>query len=314
MLREFRRADGPAFVRLLKEQFPQEESVLGTDPKTTLEIVRRVFRWDARLFLRLAQAIGRPIVRMYVVEVDGRVAGITILTFTQRAGFLSNVVVDAPFRRRGLARQLLERAHRDARSQGRHFTVLDVVSDNGPARALYDAAGYRPLRSQSVMVRDVSPAPSSVANPTSTGVRPFRHGDSRALEGLAARNLPPEVARVLPVERSQFRVRGIISRALRSETRAWVLDNGSGPVGFVRGTVSSAMAAANLSCPILLPSVETGAARSMVAEALVWLNDPKPRRIVVEVPGYEPRIAELLAADGFRKAYGLETLYRPLHD
>ncbi|MCI4361355.1 MAG: GNAT family N-acetyltransferase, partial [Thermoplasmata archaeon] len=268
MLREFRRADGPAFVRLLKEQFPQEEAVLGTDPEATLEIVRRVFRWDARLFLRFAQAIGRPIVRMYVAEVDGRVAGITILTFTERAGFLSNVVVDGPFRRRGLAQQLLERAHRDARAHGRQFTVLDVVSDNGPARALYDAAGYRPLRSQSVMVRDPIPTASSVSDPTSTGVRPFRPGDAGALERLATQNLPPEVARVLPAERSQFRVRGIISRVLRSETRAWVLDSGSGPVGFVRGTVSGAMAAANLSCPILAPSVETGAARSLVAEAL----------------------------------------------
>ena len=313
MLREFRPADGPAFLRLLKEHFPEEETILGTDPDAFLDVVRRVFRWDFQLLLRLARVVGRPIVRIYVVDVNGQLAGMTILTFTKRAGFLSNVVVDGPFRRRGFARQLLERSHQDARSAGREFAVLDVLKTNTPARALYESTGYRPLRSMSILVREAVAAPGPDSVPANSSVRSFRRGDTKALMHLAAQQIPPEVSQILPVEKARFQSSSAVTRALKSRAEAWVVDEGNGPEAHVRATVSDVMEAANLSTPLLAGSVGTDVARSLISVAAQWTSHPTPRRIIAEVPDYDSRVVTLLQGEGFHVAYRIDTLFRPLN-
>ena len=313
MLRPFRPDDAPTYVRFLKQHFPEEEVLLGTDPVVMERVVRRLFRWDLRLLLALARALGRPIARFYVIEVDGTVAATTLLTFTRRTGFLSGIVVDTPYRRRGFARRLLARAQEDARRAGRRFIALDVLRSNAPARALYDAAGYRPLRTYSVL-RSRLPAASPVAAAAAEpGLRPFRPEDALPLSEIASRALPPSVAEVLPVERSSFRLPPPLLRVLGSESDAWVLDEGGRAVGFLRATVSDAMASTNLTAPLLDPGVPDGRARGLVRHAVGWIRSRSPGHIAVEVPDHDPRAARLLAEEGFETAYVVDTLYRTVH-
>ena len=313
MLRTFRPNDAPTYVRFLKQHFPEEEVLLGTDPVAMERVVRRLFRWDFRLLMALARSIGRPIARFYVIEVDGAIAATTLLTFTRRAGYLSGVVVDTPYRRRGFARQLLARANEDTRRAGRRFTALDVLRSNAPARALYDAAGYRPLRAYSVLRSGPSTASSTPTAVPDPGLRPFRPEDAVPLSEIASRALPGSVAEVLPVERSSFRLPPPLIRVLGSESDAWVLDEGGRAVGFVRATVSHAMASTNLTAPLLDPGVRDGKARALVRHAIGWIRSRSPGRIAVEVPDHDPRAARLLAEEGFETAYVVDTLYRTVH-
>lgn len=55
---------------------------------------------------------------------------------------LLTLATDPAERRRGLARALLSEFHAEAARRGATTALLEVAADNGPARALYDAAGY----------------------------------------------------------------------------------------------------------------------------------------------------------------------------
>src|SRR5215208_3322718 len=60
-----------------------------------------------------------------------------------RAFYVDALAVAAGHRRRGVARRLLAEAERRSRAAGLEGVALDTGIDNAPARALYEAAGYR---------------------------------------------------------------------------------------------------------------------------------------------------------------------------
>ncbi|HEY0833446.1 MAG TPA: GNAT family N-acetyltransferase [Azospirillum sp.] len=58
--------------------------------------------------------------------------------------FLSALAVDPAWRRRGVARRLLDAVYERARTIGFDRVTLHVWADNAPARRLYDAQGFTP--------------------------------------------------------------------------------------------------------------------------------------------------------------------------
>jgi ribosomal protein S18 acetylase RimI-like enzyme len=58
------------------------------------------------------------------------------------AFYIDALATDAAYRRRGLARALLDEAERQARSRGLPAIALDTTLDNKPARSLYVNAGF----------------------------------------------------------------------------------------------------------------------------------------------------------------------------
>ena len=79
---------------------------------------------------------------------DGQPAGFTQLypifssVRTTRTWLLNDLFVAPHARRHGIARALLDAAAGFARSQGAAGLMLETMADNGPARALYRAAGW----------------------------------------------------------------------------------------------------------------------------------------------------------------------------
>jgi ribosomal protein S18 acetylase RimI-like enzyme len=60
-----------------------------------------------------------------------------------RAWYVDALAVAPEWRRRGVARRLLEEASRRAAGAGLDGVALDTGLENAPARALYEAAGFR---------------------------------------------------------------------------------------------------------------------------------------------------------------------------
>jgi ribosomal protein S18 acetylase RimI-like enzyme len=60
-----------------------------------------------------------------------------------RAWYVDALAVAPDWRRRGVARRLLEEAERRAAAAGLDGVALDTGLENTPARALYEAAGFR---------------------------------------------------------------------------------------------------------------------------------------------------------------------------
>ncbi|MGI0070548.1 MAG: GNAT family N-acetyltransferase [Thermoplasmata archaeon] len=311
MIRELRKTDAPRVLEFLTTQFPEEEAILGTRPEGFAKVVHRLFRWDTQLALGIARLFHRPIFRFFVVEENGRLVATTLLSFPERTGYVSMVVVDPAYRRRGHARALLERARTATAAAGRRYIALDVLAENTPARALYEQVGYRPLRDSSYLVR----VPGTVvgdAGAGSTAVRPFRGPDARAVVEIAARSTPPEVGSVLPLRERALRGSGFVNGILGSEAGAWVVDRGTGPEAYLGAVATDATDAGHLTDPIVGEGVDAADSGALVRTAVAWLSARGGQRVVVQVPSTNVRGRAALLGEGFHDALALWTLYRPV--
>jgi len=311
MLRDLRRADGRPFFELMEAGFPEESAIFGNRPEEFEKVFRRIFRWDAQLLLVLLKWFGRPMVRALVVEADDRVVATVLVTFPAGAAYVSNVVVDAAYRRRGYARRMLEEAYRTAEHAGRGYIALDVLDSNTGARALYDSLGYRPLRQRSEVLHDTV-ARFAVPRPENGSIRAMRRSDIPYLTEIVRRQTPPKVEAVLPTGKGRFAESGLVTRILDSEEAAWVVDRGHGPEAHVAATVSRAMEAAHIGAPVIGESVDDALAADLVSRAGAWCAARQVPRILSMVPTDDRRSSTALEAVGFRHARALWTLYRPV--
>jgi ribosomal protein S18 acetylase RimI-like enzyme len=309
MIRDVRRVDTPAFFELMTREFPEESRLLGGRLEEFEKIVRRVLRWDTRLLLGLLRLFGRPIFRVLVLETDGRLVGMTMVSFPRASAYLSSVVVDPAYRRRGFARKMIEEARRTARRGRRKFLVLDVLDTNTGARALYESIGYRPLRARGYFVCEPT-ARFSAPLPAVSGIRPFRRSDAAALVRIVRGQVPPSVEEVLPTTKREFIGFGLANRLMASEENAWVVDRGRGPEAHVTASVSRAFEAAHLSAPVVSDSVDADLAGALVRTAGAWCAARQAPRILSMVADDNPRGRAALEAAGFEHAFALWTLYR----
>jgi ribosomal protein S18 acetylase RimI-like enzyme len=307
-LREFRRSDGPRFFSLLKTQFPEEEQMMGMRPEGFERVIRRLYRADLRFFLGLLRAFRRSPFHLYVLDDAGTIAGVTLLTFTARTGFLSSVVVAPEYRRRGLARQLIGAAREATVRRGRPYVVLRVLAANAPARALYASAGYTTLDHQTFVVHD---RPEAFVGATpQPSIRPYVRTDGETLSAIANRTNSPTVRDVLPIGPRDLSAERWVDRLFDAESAAWVIDRGHGPEAHLAASASPVTEAAHLSTPILAESVEPALATELVRTAGAWLAARRPARIVTSIADENGRGRAALAEAGFRGSIDHFTLYR----
>ncbi|HUJ77437.1 MAG TPA: GNAT family N-acetyltransferase, partial [Thermoplasmata archaeon] len=305
----FRPSDVPALFPLLDRHFPEENALLGWTPAAFDRTVRRIYRWDARLFLALLSLAGRPVFRFFAIEADRRLVGTTLLTYAARAGFVSLVMVDGPYRRRGFARRLVGAAIAATARSGRRHVALDVLDSNAPARALYAALGFRRLRSLTLWSGPVGSVPPPL--PAAAHVRPFRRSDAGPIAAIASAQLRPEVAEVLPVGPGDFDDSAWVTRALASESEAWVAVDGAGaPRGFVRATASATTTAGHLAAPVIADELDPATEDALLAAALGWLAGRGRSTLVCELADTNARGAALLGRSGFVPALAAETQVR----
>ena len=311
MLREIRANDAPRFVELFQRLFPEEDALLGSRPADVERIVRRIFRWDVRLILGFLDLIRRPVFRAFALDVDGTLVATAILTFTERAGYVSSVMVDTPYRRQGMGRRVVTECVEATRRVRKPYVVLDVVATNDPAIRLYERLGFRPLRELAIFVKEESGAFANSSAPPPQGVREFRRSDAAHLVDIVRASLSAVEAEVLPPSRTQVTVSSFVLRGLESTSKAWVLEDNGAPVGFVRATVSGAMTAGHLSAPVVAPSVDPARAEALVRWACKWIAGREKTRVIAEAPLSHGQSKEALRAGGFHEAYRVATLFRP---
>lgn len=133
------RRDIPQVVDLLRQVFGNS---LDNDERQAFGDMgpRPDFLW------RLDAAASR-LSQGYVWVSDGRVVGNLTLLPTKVFGryLVANVAVNPVYRRRGIARALMEAAAEDVRAKQGRVILLQVVKENEGAVRLYDALGYRNL-------------------------------------------------------------------------------------------------------------------------------------------------------------------------
>lgn len=306
MLRGFRRGDIPAYLKLLLENFPAEGRLIGFRPEPMVKIIRKLFRPDLRLLLGLLRLLGRPVFTILVVEAEGRLAASSLVTYNARSAYLSAVVTDPAYRRRGFARLMLHAAYERAARGRRPYVALDVLAANTPARRLYDAEGFVVLRHAAFYTVEIAPTPP----PTGAGVRPLAKADLPALAAIANARLSQEQREVLPVRARDLALSPWVAYGLASASEAWVLEEGGAPVGFVRATVGAATESANLTQPILDARATPAGAEALVRTALAWVRAHGGARAIAEASSENADAIRALVAAGFVEADAIDTLYR----
>jgi ribosomal protein S18 acetylase RimI-like enzyme len=309
MLRSFRGSDLPAYYDLMVGQFPQENAVLGWRREEFFRIVRRLDRWSIRFVLGLMSVLGHPLYRFWVVEADGHLAASALETFSAPSAYVSSVVVDPRYRRRGFAKQVLAACHGDARKRGMRYVVLDVLDGNDAALALYRSLGYAPV-GHGAHYQWAADGPAA-ASPGSARVRPFRKSDRRAVAAVAVTSVSAARQRVHPVDPDDFALAPAVVRALDSTSEAWVVDAGAGATAWVRASMSPATEAAHLSAPVVSARTDPADVAALIATALAWVRAQGAPRVTVEVWDENLGGIAALRAAGFAPAFGLQTLAVP---
>lgn len=101
----------------------------------------RIAMSDPTIFANMLGLIRAP-KRFAGVEVDGEIWSIAYAVIIDRLLVLESVATDESRRGRGLARQAVGSLLHWAAAQGTDQAVLQVVTDNAPARALYRSLGF----------------------------------------------------------------------------------------------------------------------------------------------------------------------------
>ena len=118
---------------------------------------------------------------------------------------IGNVAVLPEYRRRGIARRLVEASVTYARERGAASIVLDVIAGNEPAYRLYESLGFVHLDDRYELAYTPGPQPDPVPLPDGYTVLPCAWSDWRPRYDLAKRITPESVRRYLPIEEGRFR-------------------------------------------------------------------------------------------------------------
>lgn len=117
---------------------PMEERHL--DALAELECVCFSSPWTRK---GLAAELENPGAVFAVAELDGAVAGYAGMNCVLDECYIDNVAVFPQYRRRGVARALLDRLTGTAKARGASFVTLEARVSNAGAVALYEGLGFR---------------------------------------------------------------------------------------------------------------------------------------------------------------------------
>jgi ribosomal protein S18 acetylase RimI-like enzyme len=74
---------------------------------------------------------------------DGKLVGIALLTDDGRKGWINRLAVDPDYRRRGVAKGLIEKSEEIFRKKGIHLFAALVEDWNIPSQNLFSSVGYK---------------------------------------------------------------------------------------------------------------------------------------------------------------------------
>lgn len=122
----------------------RERDAVAADVPVLAELERALFGRDAWSEALLADELARmPESRQVLVVVaDDDPVGYAILRVTGELGEVQRLGVVPGWRRRGIARTLVERLIEEARRRGCREVLLEVATSNAGAIALYEGVGF----------------------------------------------------------------------------------------------------------------------------------------------------------------------------
>ena len=149
----------------------------------------------------------QDIARGHIWEEDGRTAG---LVMVQRRGstdkwYIGTVAVHPDFRRRGIARKLVNASLDLMRSRGAEIAILDVIAGNVPAYELYKSLGFEHFSSNIDLEFKSNQYPQEVSLPQGYILDTFPFSEWKLRYDLDLKISPETITKYEPVEVGRYK-------------------------------------------------------------------------------------------------------------
>jgi GNAT superfamily N-acetyltransferase len=191
-------------------QYPENEqwSIQTDEMEQITDAIQGLRRmWP---LIRLIQVFSPPlrdIMRGYLWEEDGQVVGTSMLQRlgTTDAWIITTVGVLPAYRRRGIARRLLEAALDLIRERGGERAILAVIEGNLPAYELYQSLGFEHYADQLDFQLAPQESPPRPVLPPGYSQSPLARFDWQPRYELDRRITPASLLEYEPMEAARFR-------------------------------------------------------------------------------------------------------------
>ena len=191
-------------------QYPENEdwSIQDDEVESILDQMNGMKRiWPV---IRLVQLIAPPmrdLMRGYVWEEDGKAVG--VVNVVRRGNtdqwLIGNVSVLPDYRRRGIARKLVEATIQYVQDRGARQITLDVIDGNVPAYTLYERLGFAHYTGHTELNYAPHGTLEDVALPEGYVLEERDLLTSRPSYELAQHIVPEQIRQFEPVEEGSFR-------------------------------------------------------------------------------------------------------------
>lgn len=293
-------------------QYPENEAwSIQTDEMESmtesLDTIRRL--WPLMRVLQVFVPPLRDALAGFIWEEDGQAVG---LSNVNRRGasqqwIIGNVAVLPAFRKRGIARTLVQACVDLARQRGAQQVVLDVVAGNAPAFTLYERLGFAPYSGSCLLHFEGEAPRAPLRLPRGYHAEKIEDFTWQPRYALAQRIWPEAVRRFEPVEEANFKtpraLRPLIplfSRLSGQRTeRIVVTDSGGQVVATARYRGRTRPGGTNELHVTLDPACPDLAAPLVNALLGQVLHLAPGRRVEFEVPTWQPALIAAAEAAGF---------------
>ena len=199
-------------VKLIREGFQYPEnpswSVQTDENESMLDQIDGVKRfWPLVRILQLFIPILRDVIRGFIYEEDHQPVGLINFMRHRNAPewLIANVTVLPAYRRRGVARKLVEAALEDLRARKAKTIYLEVIAANLPAYNLYKDLGFAPYASSSEYNLRPEQVVAVIDLPKGYHIQPIGRFEWRRQMDFAKRITPTKILDYEPIREDRFR-------------------------------------------------------------------------------------------------------------
>lgn len=191
-----------------------EWSVQEDDIQGMIDRVKGAKRlWPILVIMRAFVPLFRDILCGFIEEVDGKPVGLINYMRQRNAPewFIANVTVLPAYRRRGIARRLVEATLIELQNRKAKVAFLDVVVGNDPAFNLYKELGFEAYKQSSEYNFQKDTPIAAVPLPEGYKLKSLSPLDWKTRFAFAQRVTPEHITRYEPVTEARFRVPMVMS-------------------------------------------------------------------------------------------------------
>ncbi|MBC7233382.1 MAG: GNAT family N-acetyltransferase [Chloroflexi bacterium] len=249
-----------------------------------------------------------PFLRGYVWVAEGQLVGNVSLTRENQQHSLwsiSNVAVHPDFRGRGIARQLMKAAIQEAKQKGAQWVILEVQTDNAPARQLYQELGFQVYDTVAELSLPAGKYRERWPTPTLALRERYPKDWPRVYELLRVAT-PEAVQKVRPILSSNYRltIRRRLARWLDNllylrQSQEWLLEENGQVVALLQVTGQYTKAAHHIQIHVH-PDHRGIIEEELLASGLDWLSRFPEREVVSTVSTSHPEALQAFLKSGFR--------------